>query len=286
MKQKISSIYIHAVIIILPFIALYYHTFDKLIQDWSTDDNYSHGFLVPFITGYMIWQKKEELREQISKPSNWGIMVIFIGVAMHIVGNAGAELFVMRVSIIVTLSGFIVYLFGWPISWNIAVPIAYLIFMVPLPAIIWNQIAFPLQLFAATLSAKVIQLIGIPILREGNILHLANTTLEVVDACSGLRSLTSLLALSAAFAYISLMWTWSKWVIFLSAVPIAIVVNIIRLTVTALMARYIGPEAAQGFLHDMSGLLVFAVAFAILFLVYLILHRIEVKQYNRLAETD
>jgi len=280
MIKRIPSIYNHILIIALPFWALYSHTFMKLIDDWSNDDNYSHGFLIPFITGYMIWQKKDDLKEIVLKPDNLGILVVLAGVMMHIVGNVGAELFVMRASIIVTLWGLILYLFGRKVGWLIIIPIVYLIFMIPLPSIIWNQIAFPLQLFAAKLSSQVIQMFGMPILREGNILHLSNTTLEVVDACSGLRSLNSLMALGGAFAYISLMYRWTQWALFLSAIPIAIAVNIIRLTITAFMARYIGPEAAHGFLHDMSGLLVFAVAFILLYLVYWVLDRFESKAYD------
>jgi exosortase len=276
--SRISSIYIHALIVAVPFFALFSHTLYDLFKDWGINDNYSHGYLIPFITAYMVWQKKDELEELPLKPSNIGIAVILGGVLMHIVGDIGAELFTMRVSVIVTLGGLILFLFGWQISWKVAVPVAYLSFMVPIPEIIWNKLAFPLQLFAAKLTAEVVNAIGIPILREGNILILANTTLEVVDACSGIRSLTSLLALSGAYAYIMPMCTVSKLMLFLSAIPIAVVVNIFRLTTTAVMARYIGPEAAHGFLHDISGVLVFIVAFMILFLIHRILTALEASE--------
>jgi exosortase len=262
-------------LLITCFIYLYAHTLAKLISDWNTDDNFSHGFLIPLISGYMIWGKKKELAGTVIQPNRWGLVIICFAMAMHIAGNIGAELFVMRSSMVLCLMGLALYLFGRRITALVFVPLVYLFFMIPIPAIIWNQIAFPLQLLAAKLSVRMIQLLGITVLREGNILQLSNTTLEVVNACSGIRSLTTLLALSAAFAYLSRLKLFGQWVLFLSAVPIAIFVNVIRLTVTSVLASTYGPEFADGFIHELSGVVVFGVALIALYGVYIVLSRVE-----------
>ena len=275
MQKTFNSIYFQFALLSVSFAILYHHTIINMANDWLNNDNYSHGFLVPAISAYMIWQQRDKLIGLESHPSYWGLGFMLTGMASFIIGNIGAELFVMRFSIVLTIFGLTIFLFGIPVSRKIAVPILYLILMIPLPAIIWNKIAFPLQLLAARISADIIAVLGISVLRQGNILELSNTTLEVVDACSGLRSLTSLLALSGAFAYIVSLKKVNKWILFLAAVPIAIAVNILRLTATAVMARYISPETAQGFLHDFSGILIFVVALFLLFAVNKLLAVIE-----------
>jgi len=270
-----TNILFQLIPLLLAFFFVYYKAIAELITDWSVNPNFSHGFLIPAVALYMVWYKKNELAHVPVEPAKTGIMVILFGMLVHFIGNVGSELFLMRFSMIITLAGIIIYYAGYQMFRHLLVPVAYLIMMIPIPAILWNKIAFPLQLFAAKISAAAISMLSIPVFREGNILHLANTSLEVVDACSGIRSLTSLLALTGIFAYLAPVSIMKKWVLFFSAIPIAVAVNVIRLTITGAMAAWIGPETAHGFLHDMSGLIIFGAALILVYIVFIIEMKIE-----------
>ena len=246
------------------FVLLYYPVFLKLIHDWEVDPNYSHGYFIPLIVIFMIWTQREELKELNTTPNNLGLIILLIGLFQLTVARIGSEYFLQGSSIILVLLGIVLFLYGWELTKKLFIPILYLIFMVPLPSIIWNKISFPLALFASTISANVIDLMGMTILREGNVLTLPNITLQVVDACSGLRSLITLLALSALIAYFSDHKNIKRIIIFLSAVPIAILCNLLRLTLTAILARKFGASVAHGFIHDFSGIFVFILGLAIL----------------------
>ncbi len=243
---------------------LYFPVLQKLAHDWDTNDNYSHGYFIPILSIYIIYSLKDDLQQLPVKGSIAGLFLLIAGLAQLIIAHAGSEFFLQRASLIPVLSGIVLFCLGFSFFKKLLIPICYLIFMIPLPAIIWNKIAFPMQLLGSYLTEKIVGLMQIPIFREGNILYLSNTTLEVVDACSGLRSLTTLFALSAVFAILSSHTPLQKWILFLTAAPIAIFANIVRLSATAALASKFGGEVAQGFLHDFSGLVVFAVGILLL----------------------
>jgi len=254
-------------VVFAALLGLYYPIFVGLAQDWSSNDNYSHGFFIPLISGYMVYSMKEELRNRVLSGTNWGLFFLLAGLGQLYIAKIGSEFFLQRTSLIPVLLGLSLFIWGKSITRKLLLPIFYLLFMIPLPAIIWNKIAFPMQLFSSAITEKLVRLFGIPIFREGNILHLAQTTLEVVDACSGLRSLTTMFALAAALAWFTNFSLWKKWALFILAAPVAIFANTVRLTATAALASVYGEKVAQGFLHEFSG--IFTFVFGLLLLVAL-----------------
>ena len=265
-----------ALVLLAALVGLYYPVLTSLVHDWSTNDNYSHGFFIPLISGYMVYALREELGRIAVRPANWGFIVLLAGLGQLYVARVGSEYFLQRTSLILVLLGMVLFLWGRELTKKLLLPIGYLLFMVPIPAILWNKIAFPMQLFSSAVTERVIQAIGLPVFREGNVLHLAQTTLEVVDACSGLRSLTTMFALAAALAWFSDFATWKKWLLFFAAAPVAIFANIVRLTATAGLASFYGEKVAQGFLHDFSGLFTFVFGLTLLVLTSKIL---QAKDY-------
>jgi len=271
-----NPIYFQIGILLAVFIGLYFTVIQTMVRDWGVDANYSHGYFIPFLSAFMIYTKRREIQSLDVSRSNWGFAFILIGLIQLTLAKIGSEYFLQRTSMILVLLGISLFVMGRTLTKKISFPILYLIFMVPIPAIIWNKFAFPMQLFSSSLTEWVIQMIRIPVFREGNILHLGETSLEVVNACSGLRSLISMLTLSAAFAYLSSHSRAKKCILFLSAAPIAILVNIIRLTFTAVLANQFGESTAQGFLHDFSGWAIFLVGLAMLVGVHLVLSKGEI----------
>jgi len=254
--------------------ALYYKILYSLGTQWYADPDYSHGFLVPLLSGHFVWERRGKLRSLPAAPSPWGIILLGGGLLMLLIGSAGSELYMQRTSIIVVIAGLVLLMLGREFLRVLLFPIAFLFFMVPLPAIIVNAVAFPLQLFAAKTATFCLYNFGIPVLREGNVIVLAGTTLEVAEACSGIRSLQALLALGTVYAYFTQHVMWKRWTLVLLSIPIAIAANAFRVTGTGVLTHYWGVEAAQGFYHTFEGWLIFVVAFALLLVCGLLLSKI------------
>jgi exosortase len=245
-------------------VLLYWPVIVPMAWQWYVDANSSHGFLVPLLAGYFVWERRQRLARLAPRPEWWGLGVLLLGLLMLLIGQIGAELFLQRSSLLVVIAGLVLLVGGRGALRISSFPIVFLIFMVPLPAIVLNTVAFPLQLFAAQAATTCLVALDIPVLREGNVLSLASTTLEVAEACSGIRSLMSLLALGTVYAYFGERVMWKRWVIVMAAIPVAIAANAFRVAGTGILAHYFGEEAAQGFYHDFSGWLVFVVAFLLL----------------------
>ncbi len=240
---------------------LYYPVLLGLADDWWNDPDYSHGLLVPFISLYFVWDRRANLQKLFHRPDYRGFFLLVSGVALLTLGNAGSELFLMRISLIISISGLLITFLGLPTFKALLFPIGFLFFMIPLPAIVFNAVAFPLQLFAAQTAAFCLQIVKIPVLREGNLIYLASSIMDVTEACSGIRSLMTLSALGTLFAYITQKTTLKRVLLMLSTIPIAILSNAFRVTGTGILAQYVGEEAAEGFYHTFTGWLVFVSAF-------------------------
>ena len=249
------------------FIFLFWQVGRDLIRDWTNDGNYSHGFLILPLALYFAWERRHKLATAVPRPATaMGLVMLLGSIAVLIVGLLGAELFLTRISLIGTIAGSILFVWGWPVLRILIFPIAFLLLMIPIPSIIFNQIAMPLQLLASRFGEWTLQTADIPVLREGNVIILANTTLEVAEACSGIRSLVSLLTLGIIYGYFADSRAWVRLIIAGSTIPIAIFTNGARVAGTGIAAHYYGPRAADGFFHDFSGWALFVVAFALMFI--------------------
>ena len=244
--------------------AAYAPVIQRMVANWYLDDNYSHGFLIPVIAGWFVWRDWDALKETAVKPSHWGLVLIFIGLIQFVFAWLGTELFNMRLSLIVVLAGSVLYLFGSQVFKRLRLPLGYLVLMVPLPYILYDAMAFPLKLFVAKVSVGSLRLMGYAVWRDGNIISFPNIVLEVADACSGLRSLVSLIAIAVTLAFLAIRSVWLRWLLVLSSIPFAVLTNALRVIITGMLARHYGRAAAEGFFHEFAGLAVFAMAMAFL----------------------
>ncbi len=274
----------------------YWGVLARLGRVWWEDENYSHGLLIPLVIGFILWSERDALARTARRPSTgWGAALVLFGMLTLWAGTAGAELFIQRTSLAVVAAGLVVYFFGFALLRRVAVPLVLLLLAIPIPAIVFNKIAFPLQLFASRCAVASMQLLDIPVLRQGNVIELmplgSSTTkkLEVVEACSGIRSLMTLVTLAVVFAYFTypkgddtggggaatnsrgpFAWlksygAWRSIILVVSSVPIAIITNAARVSGTGVLAHFYGTRVADGFFHEFSGWVVYVAAFLLLF---------------------
>ncbi len=253
---------------------LYGSILARLFSQWMNDPNFSHGIFVPLFVLFILWQDRKRLAEIDLTPSWSGLGLVVIGLLMLVLGVLGAELFFSRTSLLVLLAGLIVFFQGWTFFRAVLFPWACLILMIPIPSLILQKITFPLQLLASKLSSDFLPICGVPVLREGNVIVLPSMPLEVAEACSGIRSLLSLVTLAIIYGYLMDKRPWVRAVLAISAVPIAVAANGFRIFGTGLLVQYWDPDKAQGFFHAFSGWLIFVVSLMMLFALHRIINAI------------
>lgn len=306
MSVAISRKLYQPITIALALVFVYFTVLMKLGGDWWNDENYSHGLLIPFVVGYILWLERERFAEVSTRNAAvWGAAGVGVSLVTLWAGVAGAELFVQRLSLVLMITSVVIYFWGFRLLRLLVVPLALLLLSIPIPQIVFNRIAFPLQLFASRCAVAAMSFFNIPVLRQGNIIELMPLgatepkKLAVVEACSGIRSLMTLVTLAVVYAYFtkpkdsttnfSLSQTagedskakidklkpvvralksftfWRSLILVLAAVPIAILTNALRVSGTGVLAHYYGTRVADGFFHTFSGWVIYIAAAALLF---------------------
>jgi len=252
---------------------------DRMGVQWATDENMGHGFFVPLVAGYIAWQRRDTLTFDPRRGNLWGLVIVVAAALLSLVATLGAELFTARLSFVVALFGVILYLGGTRWIKTLLFPLALLLFMIPIPTIIYAQLTLHLQILASQLGEILITLMGIPVLRAGNTLQLPSQTLDIAEACSGIRSLLSLMFLSLVFAYFMDKKVWMRWALLVATVPIAIGANGIRVALTGLLSE-INIKFAGGMYHETEGYIVFIVALGALLLTHRLLN-LAAKKFGK-----
>lgn len=246
----------------------------ELGRDWIRDPNYSHGMLIPVISGYLVWRQRQRLRDLPIRPANIGIIGVLGALALLVVGAAASEVFTQRVSLLALLFSTVVFTLGWSWARVVAFPLTLMLLAIPLPYILYYSVTSPMQAVAAKMAVFGLKALGVPLLAQGNVIHLESTSLEVAEACSGIRSLYAFLALGALLAYAMSIPTWARLLVFLVTIPLSVVANAVRVSFTALGVHLAGPWVAEGFVHEFFGLIMFASTLVLFILIRKGAHRL------------
>jgi len=276
-KPTLQARWWQAIVLLVLVGWLYFSILGRLAQQWTHDPNFSHGFFVPAFSLFVLWQERGRLSALPVKPSWTGLPIVLLALCVLVLGNLGAELFLSRTSLLVLMAGLVIFFLGWQYFRAVLFPWAFLLLMIPIPSILFNQITFPLQLLASKVASDVLPLAGVPVLREGNVIGLPLMQLEVAEACSGIRSLLSLATLTIIYGYLMESRIWIRVLLAIASVPIAVAANSFRIVGTGLLVQYWDPEKAEGFFHLFSGWLIFVMSLAMLFALHKLLRTIFVK---------
>jgi exosortase len=241
----------------------FYPMLERLVNQWMNDDDMGHGFFVPAVSAYIAWQRRDEILAVDKSRNYFGLALMTYAAVQYVLGTIAAELFLSRTAIVFSIAGAVLFAGGKNLFQLCAFPVFLLFFMVPIPSVIYNQITFPLQLFASSVAETALLLLGIPVLRDGNILELAEHKLSVVEACSGIRSLLSLTFLSLVYGFFFEEKPWLRAALLAATVPIAIAANAFRVSMTGVLYEY-KSEWAEGFFHTAEGWVIFMFALSML----------------------
>ncbi len=260
-----------AVLVVVFVVVLYGRILGKLVYDWYDLPDASHGFLIPLFSVFLLYEKRSRLRALPVRSTWTGLWLVVPALGLLLVGVLGADLFLSRISFVMLACGLILTLLGSRILREVRFSLLVLLLAIPLPSLVLNQITLPLQLFASAVSSWALALTGVPVLRDGNVIQLASLKLEVAEACSGIRSLISLLTVAILFGYVAERSVWRRVALAFASIPIAVVANAVRIYGTGLCVQYWDPEKAMGFFHEFSGWLMFLVSMGCLYVLHVLM---------------
>ncbi|OPX99124.1 MAG: Transmembrane exosortase (Exosortase_EpsH) [Syntrophorhabdus sp. PtaB.Bin027] len=288
MKESSTSLYrlpknslmVKFSVLVALWIVSFIPVFPRLVYTWLNHADNSHGILVPLISLFFVWQKRGDLKAAKISSSNWGAFILSASMFLYLLGLASGTEIISRTMVVFSLIGLLLFNLGKEVVKILFFPLLFLLFMIPVPIALQSAVAFPLQLFATKISFFFIQALSIPVYQEGNMLYFAHAQLEVAEACSGIRSISAFTVLSVVFAYL-LDKGWSRRIVLLaSAIPLAMFTNIIRITGTGILAHFYGSRIADSFLHEFSGIVVFAFGFILFLFEFSLLNRVRSRKSN------
>jgi len=249
------------------FILTFFPVWKKLFLTWSTSDQYSHGFFIVPISFYIIWDKKEMLSKIHRRSSWWGFLIIVLSLCLYLFASFAEIITLASISMVLLLAGVVFFLFGYHFFKAVIFPLFFLLFMIPVPTQIYSYLTIPLQLFVSQISTEIAYIFNVPIYLEGNVIHLPGQTLQVVQACSGLRSITTLLTLCAVVGYLSLKSNLLRMILFLFSIPTAIFVNILRVLLMIIAFYFFKYDLTADSVHSIYGMIIFVIALAVIIIV-------------------